>query len=305
MRILLTGCTGQVGWELQRTLAPLGEVMATHRSRLDMADPAQAAALVRETAPQIIVNAAAYTAVDKAESEAALARVINALTPGAMAEEARRCGALFVHYSTDYVFDGLSQKAYTESDPVNPCSVYGRSKEEGEQRIRQSGVRHLILRTSWVYGVRGQNFMLTMLRLARERDRLRVVADQIGSPTWSRMIAEATAALIVKVADQAAMAETLNLSSQGAVSWHGFASAIVERGAALGLCPLKPVDPIGTAEYPTPARRPANSVLDGSRLRDRFGLQLPSWNHALDLCLEDLRHEGKGSRPTIPSAGIP
>ncbi len=289
MRILLTGCTGQVGWELHRTLAPLGEVIATNRSRLDMADPADAAALVRELAPEIVVNAAAYTAVDRAESEQDLARAVNALTPGAMAEESRRCGALFLHYSTDYVFDGLSSRAYTESDPVNPCSVYGRSKEEGERLIRQSGARHLILRTSWVYGVRGQNFFLTMLRLARERDRLRVVADQFGSPTWSRMIAEATAALLVKIAGEDAVAETLNLSSQGSVSWHGFASAIVERGAALGLCPLKPVDAIGTAEYRTPARRPSNSQLDGSRLRDRFNLQLPPWDRALDLCLDDLR----------------
>lgn len=289
MRILLTGCTGQLGWELQRSLAPLGEVIATDRNRLDMANPAQAAAVVRDLAPQLIVNAAAYTAVDRAESEAELARTINAITPGAMADEAAKHGALFVHYSTDYVFDGAASAPYAESHPVNPDSVYGRSKEEGERLIRQTGARHLILRTSWVYGLRGQNFLLTMLRLARERDRLRVVADQVGSPTWSRLIAEATAALVLKVVDEAGIAETLNLTSQGAVSWHGFASAIVERGAALGLCPVKPVDAITTAEYPTPARRPAYSVLDGSRLRAGFNLQLPAWEAALDLCLRDMR----------------
>lgn len=289
MRILLTGSTGQVGWELQRSLAPLGEVIATDRATLDMADPLRAAALVRATAPQIIVNAAAYTAVDRAESEEDLARHINALTPGAMAEEARRVGALFIHFSTDYVFDGLSPHPYRESHRVNPVSAYGRGKEEGERRIRESGARHLILRTSWVYGVRGKNFMLTMLRLAQELDRLRVVSDQIGSPTWSRLIAEATTALVLKGAEDESLAETLNLSAAGATSWHGFASAIVRRGAALGLCPNRPVDAISTAEYPTPACRPANSLLDGSLLKARFGLQLPAWDIALDWCLGDLR----------------
>lgn len=289
MRILLTGCTGQVGWELQRCLAPLGEILAVDRAQLDLADPAQAAATMRGLAPQIIVNAAAYTAVDRAESEPAIARSVNALAPGAMAAEAARLGALFVHYSTDYVFDGTATQPYLETHATSPASVYGRTKEEGEQLVRQSGARHLILRTSWVYGTRGKNFLLTMLKLARERDRLRVVADQVGSPTWSRMIAQATAALVLKLAHESSLAETLNLTSQGAVSWHGFASAIVERGATLGLCPARPVDAIATADYPTPARRPAYSVLDGGLLKARHCLQLPAWDQALRLCLEDMR----------------
>lgn len=290
MRILLTGSTGQVGWELHRCLATLGEIVAVDRTQLDMSHPAQAADAVRHFAPQVIINAAAYTAVDRAESEPELARAINALAPGAMAIEAARCGALFVHYSTDYVFDGTAARPYVEADVTSPVSVYGCSKDEGERLIRDSGARHLILRTSWVYGSRGRNFLLTTLRLARERERLRVVADQVGSPTWGRMIAQATAALALQLASKDAVAETLNLSSQGAVSWHGFASAIIARGAELGLCLARPVDAITTAEYPTPARRPAYSVLDGGLLKARYGLQFPDWRLALRLCLDDLRN---------------
>lgn len=288
MRILVTGKDGQVGWELRRTLAVLGDVIAMDRTQLDLSNPEQAANLVRTIKPQVIVNAAAYTAVDKAESEEPLARAINALTPAAMALEAKKLGALFVHYSTDYVFDGKATRPYRESDAVAPVSAYGRTKEEGERLIRESGAHHLILRTAWVYGVRGKNFLLTMLRLAKERDRLRVVGDQIGSPTWSRLIAEASAALVQKAAGSA-VAETLNLTSQGQTSWHGFASAIVARGAELGLCPDIPVDAIGTADYPTPAHRPAYSVLSNEKLGEKFGVALPEWKTALELCLEDLR----------------
>lgn len=288
MRILVTGKDGQVGWELQRTLAVLGEVIAVDRGQLDLSDPKRAADVVRSLKPNIIVNAAAYTAVDKAESEEPLARAINALTPAAMAAEAKKLGALLIHYSTDYVFDGTATKPYLESDTVAPVSAYGRTKEEGERLIRESGVDHLILRTAWVYGVRGKNFLLTMLRLAKERDRLRVVGDQIGSPTWSRLIAEATTALVAK-AVAAPVRDTVNLTSQGPTSWHGFASAIVEQGAKLGLCPSIPVDPIGTAEYPTPAHRPAYSVLSSDRLQAEYSLALPDWKAALQLCLADLR----------------
>lgn len=288
MRILVTGKDGQVGWELRRTLAVLGDVVAVNRTQLDLSNPEQAASVVRTLKPQLIVNAAAYTAVDRAESEEPLARAINALTPAAMAQEAAKLGALFVHYSTDYVFDGKATQPYRESDAVAPVSAYGRTKEEGERLIRESGVQHLILRTAWVYGVRGKNFLLTMLRLARERDRLRVVGDQIGSPTWSRLIAEATAALVQK-ATSSDVAETLNLTSQGQTSWHGFASAIVTRGAELGLCPDIPVDAIGTADYPTPAHRPAYSVLSGEKLDSKFGIALPDWKAALELCLGDLK----------------
>jgi dTDP-4-dehydrorhamnose reductase len=287
MRILVTGKEGQVGWELQRTLAVLGEVIVADRSVIDLANPEQAAAAVRQIKPQVIVNAAAYTAVDKAESEEALARSVNALTPGAMAAEAKKLGALFVHYSTDYVFDGQAIQPYLETDGVAPASAYGRTKEEGEQLIRESGANHLILRTAWVYGVRGKNFLLTMLRLAKERDRLRVVGDQVGCPTWSRMIAEATAVLVARNSE-VGVAETVNLTSQGQTSWHGFASAIVAEGAKLGLCKDIPVDAISTADYPTPAKRPPYSVLSTKKLSERFGIELPQWDEALKMCLGDL-----------------
>ena len=286
-RILVTGRDGQVGWELRRTLASLGEVVAVGRDALDLADPDSAARVVRDLKPQIIVNAAAYTAVDKAESEEPLARSINALTPGAMAVEAKKLGALLIHYSTDYVFNGQATRPYLETDAVDPVSAYGRSKEEGERLIRESGARHLILRTAWVYGIRGKNFLLTMLRLARERDRLRVVGDQVGSPTWSRLIAEGTASIIARSAGDD-LQHTLNLTCQGQTSWQGFAAAIVSGGARRGLCPEIPVDAITTAEYPTPAHRPAYSVLSGQALAD-FGFSLPTWDRALDLCLDDLR----------------
>jgi dTDP-4-dehydrorhamnose reductase len=288
MRILVTGKEGQVGWELRRTLAVLGEVIAVDRTQLDLSNPEQAASVMRDLKPNVIVNAAAYTAVDKAESEEGLARAINALTPGAMAAEAKKLGALFIHYSTDYVFDGTATKPYIESDNVAPVSAYGRTKEEGERLIRESGANHLILRTAWVYGIRGKNFLLTMLRLAKERDRLRVVGDQIGSPTWSRLIAEATAALISQAGDKPVQ-DTLNLTSQGHTSWQGFASAIVEHGAKLGLCPPIPIDAIGTEDYPTPAHRPAYSVLSGDKLKANYSVALPDWNAALQLCLADLR----------------
>lgn len=286
-RILLTGRDGQVGWELQRSLAPLGEVIALDRKLLDLSDAGAVAEAVRRTKPQIIVNAAAYTAVDKAESEEPLARSVNAIAPGVMAEEASELGALLVHYSTDYVFDGTATQPYVESDITSPTSAYGRTKEEGERLIRQTGCRHLILRTAWVYGTRGKNFMLTMLRLARERDRLRVVADQVGSPTPSRMIAESTALLLARYGRES-LANTVNLTCDGSVSWHGFASRIVRYGASLGLCTDKPVDAIATAEYPTPARRPAYSVLSNTTLRTRYGLHLPAWETALELCLREM-----------------
>lgn len=287
MRILLTGRDGQVGWELFRTLAPRGEVIAVGRDVLDLADSKAAAQMVRELRPQIIVNAAAYTAVDQAESEEPLARAINALSPGAMAVEARKIGALLVHYSTDYVFNGGATRPYAETDPVDPISAYGRTKAEGERLIRDSGVRHLILRTAWVYGMRGRNFLLTVLRLARERDRLRVVGDQIGSPTWSRLIAETTAAIITRSSSEE-LRQTLNLTCQGQTSWQGFASAIIESAARRGLCPVVPVDAVTTAEYPTPVHRPAYSVLSGQALAD-FGFKLPDWEQALERCLNDWR----------------
>ncbi len=287
MRILLIGRNGQIGWELQSTLAPIGDVVALDRSQLDLTDLAAVASAIRQVAPQVIVNAAAYTDVDAAESQEALARTINALAPATIAESARRLGALLIHYSSDYVFDGSITRSYREDDTVSPLSAYGRTKAEGEQLIAQCGGRHLILRTSWVYGSRGKNFLLTMLRLARECDRLAVVADQLGSPTWSRMIALATATLTKRVAGDD-IRETVHVASQGQASWHSFASAIIREGASRGLCPATSVEPITTAEFPAPAPRPPQSVLSTEWLHSRYGLQLGPWMPSLNRCLSDM-----------------
>lgn len=282
-RILLTGIGGQVGWELARSLQPLGEVVALDRAGFDLAAPDRMRGVLRELRPAWIVNPAAHTAVDKAESEVALATAINATAPGILAEEAKRLDALLVHYSTDYVFDGGKPTPYVEADPTCPINTYGQTKLAGEEAIRASGCRHLILRTSWVYGMRGANFLRTMLRLAQERDELRVVADQIGAPTWSRMIAETTALMLARHRDQAGI---YHFVAGGEISWHGFAEAIVARGHALGLIAKTPVvHRITSAEFPTPARRPANSRLDCGRLREDFGLSQPDWRTQLELCL--------------------
>ncbi|MBL8526997.1 MAG: dTDP-4-dehydrorhamnose reductase [Burkholderiales bacterium] len=296
MRILVTGANGQVGWELQRTLQTLGEVAACDRGALDLANPDAIRGKVREMRPDVIVNAGAYTAVDKAESEPELAMAVNGVAPGVLAEEAKRIGALLVHYSTDYVFDGTKAEAYLESDAPNPASVYGSSKLAGERAVEAAGGACLIFRTSWVYAARGKNFLLTILRLAAEREELRVVDDQVGTPTWCRTIAEATAQVVVKLsvgdridADRAlALRGVYNLTAAGRVSWCGFARAIVEatRSRRGGAGPK--VTPITTAEYPLPARRPANSVLANQKLQRAFGLACPAWDHALELCLTDL-----------------
>jgi dTDP-4-dehydrorhamnose reductase len=290
VRILLTGANGQVGWELQRALAPLGEIVALDRSRLDLAQAHALRETVRAIAPQVIVNAAAYTAVDRAESEPELARAINAIAPGILAEEAQRLDALLVHYSTDYVFDGTKSEPYVEADPTNPLSVYGRTKLEGERAIGASGCRHLTLRTSWVYGARGSNFLLTMLRLARERRSLRIVDDQIGAPTWCREIAQATAALLTRPDLAAPGADGLyHLTASGATSWFGFATAIFDSAemARLGITPPA-LEAIPTSGYPTPARRPANSRLDCSCLLSSAGVRLAAWDAALARCLAEV-----------------
>jgi dTDP-4-dehydrorhamnose reductase len=271
LKILLTGANGQVGWELRQTLAPLGEVVAVNRAQLDLQDAARIAAAVREARPDVIVNAAAYTAVDKAESERDAAFAVNAVAPGVLAEEAKRAGALLVHYSTDYVFDGAKAAPYAEDDEPGPLNVYGASKLAGERAIAASGCRHLILRTSWVYGPRGSNFMLTMLRLAKERPELRVVDDQTGAPTSGLAIARATAQLLPRGA-----AGLFHMTASGATTWCGFARAILQR-AGIGT----PVLPISTADYPTPARRPRNSRLDCTRLRADAGVALASWEEQL------------------------
>ena len=284
MRILLTGRNGQVGWELERKLAPLGEVIATDRATLDLADPDAIRRVVRETKPDVIVNAAAYTAVDKAESEQELAMRINGFAPGVLAEEAKRLGALLLHYSTDYVFDGEKTTPYVEDDPPNPLNVYGRTKLEGERAIQASECRHLILRTSWVYGARGKNFLLTILRLAGERQELRVIDDQVGAPTTSGMIAAATAVLLPGVMKDAQAQSLYHISASGATSWYGFAREILMR---TGL--RNRVIPISSRQYSAAARRPRKSVLDNGLIIARLGIRLATWMDGLQSTLEELR----------------
>ncbi|TAJ75820.1 MAG: dTDP-4-dehydrorhamnose reductase [Gallionellaceae bacterium] len=290
-KILLTGKNGQVGWELQRTLAPLGRVIALDSSGLDLADVDAIRRKVREIRPHIIVNPAAHTAVDKAESEPELAMAINGVAPGVFAEEAKKLDALLVHYSTDYVFDGSKQGAYREDDAPNPLGVYGKSKLAGEQAIRAAGCNHLILRTSWVYGARGKNFLLTMLRLAKERSELRIVDDQIGAPTWCRSLAEITAQILAQLympgaseEDMARVSGTYHLTSSGSVSWHGFAAEILRLAAVQ---PTPRLVAIPSREYPTPAARPLNSVLSNDKLLHTFGLQAGGWQENLQLCMQE------------------
>lgn len=285
--ILLTGVNGQVGFELARTLQGLGKVVALDRSALDLGDLDQVRKVVREVKPQWIVNPAAYTAVDKAEADVAAAMRLNAEAPAVLAEEAKRLGAALIHYSTDYVFDGTKEMAYVETDAVNPQNVYGKSKLAGEQAIQASSCAHLILRTSWVYGTRGKNFLLTMLRLGAERDELSVVADQIGAPTWSNTIATLSAHIL----SQATTSSTsdwwneksgiYHLTASGSTSWHGFAEAIFEYSDL----PKKPVvKPIPASSYPTPAVRPGNSRMSNDKLANAFGVRAPDWRAALRLC---------------------
>lgn len=295
-RILLLGGEGQVAWELRRSLASLGEVLAVGRRTqpyaVDFMQPDSLFALVVSIRPDWIVNAAAYTAVDKAESEPEVAAAVNALAPGRLAEAASRVGAQLVHYSTDYVFDGSADVPYTEDVSPNPQGVYGRTKLDGEEAIAKAGCDWLILRTAWVYGARGGNFMRTIRRLAREREALRVVADQHGAPTWSRHIAEATAQILSQLADDRGAwhraCGQYHLTSAGEASWHDFACAIVDHLRSRESIPCQVVTAITTADYPTPARRPAYSVLDNGKLAASFGVQLPDWRIALAQVQEDL-----------------
>lgn len=290
-RLLLLGADGQVGWEMRRALLPLGEVLAMNRVQADL-DGLRA--LLGRERPDVIVNAAAYTAVDKAESEPDLARRINMEAPQVLAEYAARSSAWLVHYSTDYVFDGLKAAPYGESDTTNPQSVYGRTKQEGEAAIIASGCRHLILRTSWVYAARGGNFAKTMLRLATERDSLRVVADQVGAPTSAELIADGTAQALHRVlyTPQGNTCSGLyHLTAQGSTSWHGYAQYVIaqaiERGMALRCTPDK-VQPIATTDYPLPALRPANSRLDCSKLQNTFDLVLPDWRIQVQRMIQEI-----------------
>jgi dTDP-4-dehydrorhamnose reductase len=280
--ILVTGADGQLGAELARLLRAHGEVVAVRRATLDLADPDAIVAAVRGARPRLIVNAAAYTAVDLAEKEPALAHAVNARAPGILAEEVRRIGAVLVHYSTDYVFDGARTMPYPEDAPANPLNAYGASKLAGERAIAASGAFAVTLRTSWVYGLSGKNFLLTIRRLAAERDELRIVADQVGVPNWSRALAEATARIVGSgTASLAERSGLYHLSSTGEASWYDFARAIVGEAAR------PKVIPISTAEYPTPARRPAYGVLSTAKFEDAFGFALPDWRDALQRCLNE------------------
>ena len=297
MKILLFGKGGQVGWELQRSLAVLGEVVALDFGSVGLcgnfADLAGLAATIRQVAPDVIVNAAAHTAVDKAESEPDLARTLNALAPGVLADEAQKLGAWLVHYSTDYVFDGSGNTPWRETDATGPLSVYGQTKLEGEQAVARC-TRHLIFRTSWVFAARGGNFAKTMLRLAREREQLSVIADQFGAPTGAELLADVTAHALRSVLSEpesSRLAGLYHLVAAGETSWHGFACQVLERAQARGQT-LKAgpanVLAIGTADYPTPAKRPFNSRLDTTRLRTAFGLHLPDWRIGVDRMLDEI-----------------
>ncbi|MEO8305214.1 MAG: dTDP-4-dehydrorhamnose reductase [Betaproteobacteria bacterium] len=278
--ILLTGATGQIGFELAQRLAPHGTVIATDRTTLDLGDPDAIVAAMRSAKPNLVVNAGAYTAVDRAESEPALAHAINGRAPGILAEEAKRLGAVFIHYSTDYVFDGQRTTPYPEDAPTAPLNVYGTSKLEGERAIAATGAHALVFRTSWVYGLRGRNFLLTIRRLAAERDELSIVADQIGVPNGSRALAEATVRIVERgLPAAAATAGLYHLSAGGQASWHEFALAIV------GDAPRPRIVPIPTSQYPTPARRPAYGVLATTRFETTFGFALPSWREVLARCI--------------------
>jgi dTDP-4-dehydrorhamnose reductase len=297
MRILLFGSTGQVGWELRRSLSVLGEVIAPGRAPSadglcgDLNNLDGLAATIRTVAPAIIVNAAAYTAVDKAETDAANAMRINAEAPARMAQEATALGAWLLHYSTDYVFDGSGSRPWKEDDATGPLSVYGQTKLTGEQAV-QSHPRHIILRTSWVYAARGGNFAKTMLRLATERETLNVIADQVGAPTSAELLADISAQVLTNVLHRPAHAGLYHCAANGETSWHGYASYVLEQARALGWALKVPsgaaVHAIPTSSYPTPATRPLNSRLNTQRLRDTFGLHLPPWQHGVLHMLQEI-----------------
>jgi dTDP-4-dehydrorhamnose reductase len=294
-KILLLGKNGQVGWELQRSLAPLGEVIALDSRSTeycgDLTDLAGLVNTVDALKPDVIVNAAAHTAVDKAESEPELAHTVNALAPGVLAEAAQRCGAWLVHYSTDYVFDGSGKQPWLETDATGPLSVYGRTKLEGEQRIAAACENHLIFRTSWVYAARGGNFAKTMLRLAKERDRLTVINDQFGAPTGADLLADVTAYAIRSAVAQPQLAGLYHLVAAGETTWHGYAHFVIEHAARVGVT-LKTtpenIDSVPTSAFPTPATRPHNSRLDTHRLQAAFGLTLPNWRQGVARMLTEI-----------------
>ena len=293
--LLVTGSNGQVGFELRRSLAPLGRVVALDRAACDLSRPDELRRVVSELRPDVIVNSAAYTAVDKAEADADNAYVINSVAPGVLAEQAKALGSLLVHYSTDYVFDGRKSGAYVETDSVDPQSVYGKSKLAGEQAVLESGATALVLRTCWVAGAHGGNFAKTMLKLGRERDNLRVIADQFGAPTTAALIADVTAQIVARQwlhgRREAFPSGVYHLAAAGETSWHGYATEVLRNAAARGI-ELK-VDPmhieaIPTTAYPLPAPRPANSRLDTGKLRANFDIHLPDWQQGIRFLLDQI-----------------
>jgi len=295
MRIMLIGANGQVGWELSRSLMPLGEVFALGRGQCDLSKPETIPSIIQEIKPDVIVNAAAYTAVDKAEEEEDLATTINGIAVGIIAEEARKLNALLIHFSTDYVFDGTKQEPYTEDDVPNPLNAYGRSKLAGEKAINESGCEHLILRTTWVYAARGHNFVNTILKLVQEREELRIVADQIGAPTWARNIADATTHILRQTVSEKLSgvfkSGIVNLAASGETSWHGFAQAIVEQVRYVwpeNTIAVRKLIPIPTEAYPLPAARPKNSCLATDKLRQWCSIIMPEWKNALDCCIDEI-----------------
>ena len=295
MKILLLGKNGQVGWELQRSLAPLGELLALDRHSSehcgDLSQPERLAQTVLAWRPDVVVNAAAHTAVDKAESEPELARCLNATAPAALAQAATQIGALLVHYSTDYVFNGQGQSPWQEDDATGPLSVYGQTKREGEQGIVASGCAHLIFRTSWVYAARGGNFAKTMLRLAAERERLTVIDDQWGAPTGAELLADVTAhAVVHALRDRQNLSGIYHLAAAGETTWHGYASHVIAQARQLqpGLAlKVNEIAPVPTSAFPTPAQRPRNSRLNTQKLRQAFGLVLPAWQHGVNRMLAE------------------
>jgi dTDP-4-dehydrorhamnose reductase len=295
MKILLLGKNGQVGWELQRSLAPLGELLALDRHSTDFCgdlnQPERLAQTVRDWRPDVVVNAAAHTAVDKAESEPDVARCLNATAPAALAQAAADTGAWLVHYSTDYVFNGQGEQAWQESDATGPLSVYGQTKLEGELAIVASGCKHLIFRTSWVYAARGGNFAKTMLRLAAERERLTVIDDQHGAPTGADLIADVTAHAIRQALQKPALSGLYHLVASGQTSWHGYASHVIAQARALQpaqALKVSEIAPVPTSAFPTPARRPLNSRLSTRKLQQTFGLVLPPWQQGVDRMLREI-----------------
>ncbi|MDK2126126.1 dTDP-4-dehydrorhamnose reductase [Parachitinimonas caeni] len=287
--ILVTGVNGQVGWELQRSLQGLGRIVALSRNEMDLSNPDSIRTAVRQHNPGLIINPAAYTAVDQAEKEVELAHAINGIAPGVLAEEAKRLNAPLIHFSTDYVYDGDKAGRWLETDATNPQSAYGRSKLAGEEAIRAVQAQHLILRTSWVYAARGKNFLLTMLRLAKDKDTLGIVADQFGAPTWCRTLADMTAHIVASRPDWHEVSGTYHFTCSGETSWHGFATAIFAESAKRGNKVPATLNTLTTDQYPLPAKRPKNSRLSLDKLDQTFGITPPSWEQALALCFEDIR----------------